>query len=184
MNIVDADIAFITSISLDHIKWLGSTLSEIAHEKIAICKNARYLISTELQHQELFLQYANRYRVQSYFLSQDFEYIHTPNNYVYKEKHFTKVLSAVLVHPHVLAGVFKSLLVMHGTLPVDWNIVERSMRHLVIPARCQAIEYNGYNILLDVAHNVASAQFLKQYIDSHFSFKRLNILFSCSPATP
>lgn len=48
-NIVDADIAAITSIALDHTDWLGADREHIGHEKpvssvksLCCCRRARY----------------------------------------------------------------------------------------------------------------------------------------------
>lgn len=40
-NVIDADLAILTSISLDHTEYLGSTLAEIACEKAAVARPGR-----------------------------------------------------------------------------------------------------------------------------------------------
>jgi dihydrofolate synthase/folylpolyglutamate synthase len=40
-NIIDADVAVICSIGLDHLDWLGSTLDDIAREKAGILRRGR-----------------------------------------------------------------------------------------------------------------------------------------------
>jgi len=40
-NIIDADVAVICSIGLDHLDWLGSTLEDIAREKAGILRRGR-----------------------------------------------------------------------------------------------------------------------------------------------
>lgn len=37
-NVIDADVAVLGPVALDHERWLGSTLEEIAHEKLGIVK--------------------------------------------------------------------------------------------------------------------------------------------------
>ena len=41
VNILDADVAVITSISIDHTAWLGNTIDEIAPEKMGIARAGR-----------------------------------------------------------------------------------------------------------------------------------------------
>jgi folylpolyglutamate synthase/dihydropteroate synthase len=36
-NLVDADIAVITNIALDHVEWLGDTREKIGAERLAYC---------------------------------------------------------------------------------------------------------------------------------------------------
>lgn len=47
-NVVDAEVAVITSISLEHTEYLGSTLAEIAAEKAAILGPGRALVTGNL----------------------------------------------------------------------------------------------------------------------------------------
>jgi dihydrofolate synthase/folylpolyglutamate synthase len=47
VNIVDADVAVITAIDLDHQHWLGDTVEEIAPEKAAIARPGRPVILAE-----------------------------------------------------------------------------------------------------------------------------------------
>ncbi len=44
-NVVDSIFSIITNISLEHTRWLGSTLSEIAEEKSGIIKNGKTIIA-------------------------------------------------------------------------------------------------------------------------------------------
>lgn len=45
VNMMDADVAVVTSIALDHIDWLGDSLEGIAREKAGIARKGKYLIS-------------------------------------------------------------------------------------------------------------------------------------------
>ena len=47
VNIIDADIAILSSVDLDHQDWLGNTRSEIAHEKLGIARAGKPLIVGE-----------------------------------------------------------------------------------------------------------------------------------------
>lgn len=47
-NVVDAEVAVVTSISRDHIEWLGDTVEEIAREKLAILKEGSVLVTGPL----------------------------------------------------------------------------------------------------------------------------------------
>jgi dihydrofolate synthase/folylpolyglutamate synthase len=47
VNIVDADIAVVTSIDIDHEEWLGSDRNIISQEKLGVARNGRPLIIAE-----------------------------------------------------------------------------------------------------------------------------------------
>ncbi len=45
VNMIDADVAVVTSIALDHVDWLGDSLDQIAIEKSGIARSGSLLIS-------------------------------------------------------------------------------------------------------------------------------------------
>ncbi len=47
VNIVDADLAIVTNIALDHTEWLGNTREKIAFEKAGIIRQAKPVIFGE-----------------------------------------------------------------------------------------------------------------------------------------
>lgn len=47
-NVIDAEVAVVTSIARDHIEWLGDTLEAIAGEKLAIVKEGSVLVTGPL----------------------------------------------------------------------------------------------------------------------------------------
>ena len=59
-NVADADIAVITTIALDHQKWLGNTVSEIAADKVGIARRGRYLVLADPNHPRSLEQRATK----------------------------------------------------------------------------------------------------------------------------
>ena len=47
VNIIDADLAILTSIGLDHKEWLGNTRLEIGREKLGIARKGKPLLIGE-----------------------------------------------------------------------------------------------------------------------------------------
>ncbi|MBJ7539020.1 bifunctional tetrahydrofolate synthase/dihydrofolate synthase [Marinomonas transparens] len=45
VNMVDTDVAVVTSVSLDHVDWLGNNIAVIAQEKAGIARKGKFLIS-------------------------------------------------------------------------------------------------------------------------------------------
>lgn len=58
-NIVDADIAAITSIALDHTDWLGADREHIGHEKAGIFRANHYAVVGEPDMPHSIAQVAN-----------------------------------------------------------------------------------------------------------------------------
>ena len=47
VNVIDADVAVVTSIGLDHQQWLGASLASIAREKCGIARRGRPLVCAD-----------------------------------------------------------------------------------------------------------------------------------------
>ena len=71
-NILDADIAIITSIALDHMEWLGDTREKIGAEKAGICRADRPLICADPDLPNSVLHVASEVGAQVFCLNKDF----------------------------------------------------------------------------------------------------------------
>ena len=71
-NIIDHEISVITNIGLDHTKFLGNTLLEIAHEKAGIIKKGKTVIIGETQEElvDVFINKAKEFNSKITFADQ------------------------------------------------------------------------------------------------------------------
>lgn len=74
VNIIDADVAVITSISLDHEDWLGSDLDGIAAEKAGILRKQSPLVYGEEEPRDSVIKRAAELSAPLYLQSQQFNY--------------------------------------------------------------------------------------------------------------
>lgn len=73
-NIVDADLAIITSIALDHQQYLGNTREAIAQEKAGIMRAGKIAICGDAHPPETLLTIAKQLGVTLYVAQRDFHY--------------------------------------------------------------------------------------------------------------
>ena len=75
-NIIDPEISVITNIGLDHTKFLGSTLKEIANEKAGIIKRGKSVIIGETQKTiaDIFINKAKEFNSKIIFADQQKKY--------------------------------------------------------------------------------------------------------------
>ena len=75
-NIIDPEISVITNIGLDHTKFLGSTLKEIANEKAGIIKRGKSVIIGETQKKiaDIFINKAKEFNSKIIFADQQKKY--------------------------------------------------------------------------------------------------------------
>lgn len=73
VNIIDADLAVITPIDLDHQQWLGEGREQIAREKAGILRPGQDLILSDRSPPESLLQAAGEMSVRVYRIGQQFD---------------------------------------------------------------------------------------------------------------
>lgn len=60
VNVIDADIAIVTSIDIDHTEWLGNTREKIATEKAGVFREGKPAICGDMNPPETLIQYAKK----------------------------------------------------------------------------------------------------------------------------
>lgn len=135
-NIIDADIAVLCSLALDHQDWLGSTLEQIACEKAGIARQGRPAIVADPESRELYAPVLQK---------------------IGAEEVESKPLHAVSgLAPASLGAAHKAWEGLHPQASEAHSLAV--FEHLQIPGRMQRIVTAFGECLLDVAHNPAAAQ--------------------------
>lgn len=159
INIIDADIAVVTSIALDHQDWLGDTREAIAGEKIGIARAGRPLIIGEQDYPQGFEQMVSDTGADALYIGRDFSYTEEPYfsaklNSDAGPLHIDRLPSAGLL-PVNKTLALQALLAAGLTLnPEDSRTALESVR---LTGRHQVLSYRGIDVILDVAHNPAAA---------------------------
>ncbi len=73
VNIVDADVALITAIGVDHIDWLGSDRDQIALEKAGILRCDQWAVCSDANPPHTLEEYAQKIGTQLFQLGKDFQ---------------------------------------------------------------------------------------------------------------
>jgi dihydrofolate synthase/folylpolyglutamate synthase len=167
-NIVDPIFSVITDIALDHMDWLGNTLTEIAGEKAGILRENGILITLP-QHPE-----ANA-AIGQIAVSKGVNGINaadfmperlissTENHYQLQLRGKILEVNSPLAGEHQqrnLALAIASALQME----IPNAAIERGIRETVWPGRLQRVQWSGREVLMDVAHNPAGAWTLRSYL--------------------
>jgi dihydrofolate synthase/folylpolyglutamate synthase len=176
INIIDADVAVVTSIALDHQAWLGNTRELIAVEKLGIARAGRPLVIGESDSPQGFDQMIAETGAQALLVGVDFSID------LHEDQFAIEVLSigersvgelsvgelSTDGQPLEFVGLpVSGLLPINKTLAVqalicagfdlDHNNVIHALNGLILTGRQQSLEFNGVKVVLDVAHNPAAA---------------------------
>lgn len=168
VNIMQPDAALVTSIGIDHSAWLGTDRDQIGREKAGIFRPTRPAVCSdpvppaslervadELGAVWLCLGDAYSYEVSSsgwnwHGLEQTHKNLPLPN----------------LAGSHQIdnaAGVLMVLESLNERFPVSREAIEKGLRSVSLPGRCQVIP-GDIEVVLDVAHNENSAELLLRFL--------------------
>ena len=165
VNIVDADVAIITSIALDHESWLGNSREQIALEKAGIARANKPLICADSDMPETLLSQLMTLGAQPYLLhSREFSYQQKGAGLTVSCTDTAGDLHVYtdLPLPHV--PLPSALCAVQALLLIGELVVEEDVRQVFketrLSGRLQQLSFQGKSIVLDVAHNPAAATLL------------------------
>lgn len=174
VNIVENDIAIITSIDIDHTDFLGDTIEQIATEKSGIFKQNKIAICGDNNPPIVVSNIAKAKNTEYYLLNRDYfaEDIDA-NNWQYSSKQQVYKLPKPNLLLQNTATAIKAVEILPTLLKQKLNkkisfsrdIIAKSIAYLRLKGRFEIIKHNGVEVILDVAHNHASAVNLAKSIN-------------------
>ena len=154
-NIVTPLASVITNVHFDHQQWLGDTLEKIAVEKAGIIKPGIPVVTTEDKPQALAV------------IEQTAKTRKAPLTVVANRHTSTPLLGR---HQRANAALaIETVKVLQKQIPVSDKQISQSLSRLNWPGRLQLVtRSSGQKILLDGAHNIASAESLRDALQENF----------------
>ncbi|PJI94453.1 bifunctional folylpolyglutamate synthase/dihydrofolate synthase [Luteimicrobium subarcticum] len=183
-NVIDAEVAVIAPVAMDHQQWLGHTLEEIARTKAGIVKDGATVVVAEQtpEADEVIAEVAAARG--AHVLREGAELavverapavggqvmaLRTPAA-VYADV-YLPLYGAHQAHNALLAlGAAEALL--SGGRALDGGLVEAAFTGVTSPGRLEVVR-SSPTVLVDAAHNPAGAEALVAALDESFAFERL-----------
>lgn len=170
VNILDADIAIITSIAIDHQDWLGDNREVIGREKAGILREQQYFVCADENPPQTIIDLATQLNTKSYFIDRDFSYSGDQKSWQWQGKNYngSVVQLPTIKTPHLpspsLAAALQAMYLLDIELPSP--VIEKTLRELYLPGRFQKIVYQQRQFILDVAHNPAATKYFVERLDA------------------
>lgn len=182
VNIIDTDLAIITSIGIDHTDWLGETRESIAREKAGIFrKNVPAVVGDPDPPSSLKIC-ADETSAKVSYINQDFHFEKHPHgwNWIGEQAQISNLPFPNLKGEHQYrnaATVIAAITAMQNALPVEHDALSKGISQVQLPGRFQYIE-GKIPVLLDVAHNPQAVETLAEFLKENFSQMRVRAVFS------
>lgn len=182
VNIIDPDIALISSIGIDHVDWLGDNREAIGLEKAGIFRSGVPAIVGDPDPPQSILRRAHHLRSQLHCIGNDFSYKKSGITWHW---FFNKLQLLQLPEPglkgeHQYRNASSAILavtLLQEKIPVDETSIRKGLMSTRLSGRFQLID-GRIPLLLDVGHNPQAVNTLAEYLRHYFPGKRINAIFS------
>ncbi len=170
VNLVDADVAIVTSIDLDHQDWLGHDRDSIAREKAGIFRSGAIAVLAERAPREALLERAREVGADTLRAGEDYDWHVGADGWSWRSSAGREL---ALPPPHLAGEVqlanasaaIAALDAIGPRLPLEAAAFAQGVGSASVAGRLQGVESRGRSWLLDVAHNPQAAGVLMHWLD-------------------
>ena len=166
VNVIDADVAIVTSVDIDHTEYLGVTREQIGFEKAGIFRSGRPAICSDPVPPESLKKHAEDIGADLWLLGRDFNYSGDKQQWNYGGRNMRR---NALGYPGLrganqllnACAALAALEALRDRLPLGAQEVRSGLAMVELPGRFQVLPGRP-TVVLDVAHNPHAAGALAQ----------------------
>ncbi|NAW70044.1 bifunctional tetrahydrofolate synthase/dihydrofolate synthase [Vibrio sp. V27_P1S3P104] len=174
-NVVEHDIAVITSLAIDHVDWLGSDINVIGFEKAGIFRTGKPAICGQPYPPATVAAHADDIGAIFYQVGIQFDYqLSSENRWNWKSGSFQLTDLPLPNLPLPNAATALMALGCSGLNVSDVDVIE-GLRHASLAGRMQRLNTQP-TILLDVAHNPHSALYLASQLERQYPTQKVHLV--------
>ncbi|MFZ6748408.1 bifunctional tetrahydrofolate synthase/dihydrofolate synthase [Undibacterium sp. Ren11W] len=170
VNVIDADVAIVTSVDIDHVDYLGDTREKIGFEKAGIFRTGKTAICSDPLPPQSLIDHALEIDADLWLFGRDFNYNGDKQqwNFAGREQRRNSLGYPSLRGANQLlnaSAVLAALEALRDRLPVGAQEVRNGLAMVDLPGRFQVMPGRP-TVVLDVAHNPHAAATLAQNFDN------------------
>jgi dihydrofolate synthase/folylpolyglutamate synthase len=165
VNIIDADVAVLTTIDLDHQDWLGTDRETIGREKAGIFRANKPALCVDPDPPQSVIATARAGSAHWLALGTAFDYSVEPDAWSWtgtqlpRNADYRDLPLPTLPLPSAAAAL-AALQCLPLSIPAA--AIAQGLSEATLPGRFQRVRRNGVEIILDVGHNPQAARWLAQ----------------------
>ncbi|MEN9916716.1 MAG: bifunctional protein FolC [Pseudomonadota bacterium] len=163
VNCVDADLAIISMIDLDHMNWLGDTREKIGFEKAGIMRPNRPCVCGDFSLPQSILNTAQSLACPLYRQGIEFDYKLQSQAWSWNSQQFSlSKLPLPNIDLQNAATVLQAIELLGEHFIITPLAIQEGLKKVFIPGRFHILEKNARQIIIDVAHNPAGGECLSK----------------------
>lgn len=164
VNVIDPDVAVITSIALDHTEILGGTRELIGVQKSGIFRAHRPAVYAESYPPESVVNYAITIDATLLIYDRDYFYEKTESGWFWSNHELQSSLLPYTKFPLTnAAAAIAALLALPVTQTIPWTAISEGLQRAFLPGRFQIVKQQPL-VICDVAHNPHAAHLLAEQL--------------------
>ncbi|TAJ95227.1 MAG: bifunctional tetrahydrofolate synthase/dihydrofolate synthase [Gammaproteobacteria bacterium] len=181
VNIVDADVALVCTIDIDHEQWLGSDRESIGREKAGIFRRGRPAVCSDPQPPQSIMDGARQAGAKLHLAGRDFEARKEGGRWSWRSQDAGSFTNLPCFRPdnayliRNATGVLMVISLLAGRYPVPEPVIAKVINEFQMPGRYQVLP-GPVEYILDVAHNRQSMAELAVNLAAHPAAGRTRIL--------
>lgn len=180
-NIIDNDLAIITTIDFDHEAYLGNSIEAIAREKGGILRANKSFIYADLHMPQSLASIADSLSTPIYRNAKEYCYKKYAQHFQFSFADRMISLPISSYHSNSIAAAIMATICLEDKLPVDDSSRILGVQNTTLAGRLQFIRNGKISTIIDVAHNPQAARYLASYLANfkkqHFGSK-IHAVFS------
>jgi folylpolyglutamate synthase/dihydrofolate synthase len=163
-NIVDADIAIITTIGIDHVEYLGNTRESIGREKAGIFKPKSIAVVGEPEIPSSILDVAHAVNCPLFAVNKDWSYQQI-DKLTWQFNSSIKQYQNLPIPQVPLANAATAIAALsHSPFSITQKQIDSALEKTSLIGRFQIIQASP-TVIVDVAHNPHAASYLVKQIE-------------------
>lgn len=169
VNLIDPDVAVISSIGLDHTEWLGPTRLDVGREKAGIARAGRPLVLAESRPPKGLDAILEASGATLWRSGREFRSVRRKNKFClsWSGRQITLPLPSMpgrWQQSNAAAAALAAML-LPSAVAIDTDAIAQGLIRACVAGRMQVVDH-APEIILDVAHNPAAARALAGFLST------------------
>lgn len=160
VNIIDADVAVITTIDFDHMAFLGDTLEAIASEKAGICRAGKPVVLADPERRELLLSAVQPHDAKAYAIGLDYQFTDNDGQFRFSAGAFDLRAAAPTLGADLVAAALMAFRLLFPQ-QLDTDACRQAVEQAALAGRWQQIGQNP-PCWVDIGHNPQASKRLAE----------------------